>query len=230
MRNRKAFGRLVALLATTAIAACGDHTVELWSEEVPIAVAVVPVDAGRVSLPLNEPAPPSCPESLTLDKVGGPDAGDPSGASCELRNAVCEYGTSPDPQCNRTYTCTDPAEPWRERAHAKCFAAMCPANVPTSALEGTKCALEGGDDNDEAICTLQDGTCACTTGRGASDHHERRWSCTKPILGCPIARPNVGQACGDEIICDYGSCTSKRGAAMKCASRVWEEMSFSCSL
>jgi len=237
VKSSRAIRRLVAILGTTSvIVACGEHTIELWSDESPVIPEGVP-DAGTIRPPVDNVFSPVCPITLDLDAgldlEPELDAGDDGGnfaVGCELRGAVCEYGNSPDPECNPTYACATESAPWRLRPNAPCFAAVCPKNVPTSALEGKPCTLDGGNDNDEAICTLDDGTCACTTGAGAADHHERSWRCTKPIFGCPIARPNVGQPCGDDIICDYGSCPSKRGAAMKCAGGVWEATSFTCAL
>ena len=94
------------------------------------------------------------------------------------------------------------------------------------AIDGQPCdvpTIDGGapSDADELSCTLDDGTCACTTGPDAAHAHARTWVCTVPRAPCPTERPLVGQPCSSGALCDYGTCEFKRGMRMQCSAGVW---------
>jgi len=149
---------------------------------------------------------------------------------CESAGSTCEYGTSPDMQCNKTYACTfDPDTGqqsfWTERNTDACLAKACPAEpADIAALDNQPCALPDntGDAADEIVCPMNNGICACTTGAGGTDVHERRWVCILPPAGgCPAHRPLAGAGCTGTLWCDYGSCKFKRGLLMQCKGSRW---------
>jgi hypothetical protein len=151
---------------------------------------------------------------------------------CGDPGAVCEYGTSSDRECNGVFMCQGTGKNvWTTRSHEHCFdnSACDPAAV-MGMLDGKPCDLgPGATDADDAICNAIDGVCACTTGRGGTDVHPRMWVCARPVATCPLHRPNIGASCTEDLFCDYGSCTSKRGIAVVCKTGTWQESAVSCS-
>lgn len=224
------------LVSAALVVACADvYTTDL---ELPSAPAETSIDSGStvVATGLLDPEPPPlCPNVVQASMVGDGGVGlppKPNGSSCLLAGAVCEYGTSPDRNCNAVYTCPSDTEAWRQLPSETCASAdECPKNVGSSALEGLPCGFDGGaGDSDELQCNVSDGVCACTTGRGGPDVHARRWVCTKPLAACPLVRPNQGQPCQTGLLCDYGSCRSKRGLAMTCVGGVWSTTTLDCGI
>jgi hypothetical protein len=109
---------------------------------------------------------------------------------------------------------------------------MCPDNADIASLDGKPCMLETDagvvTDADEAVCTMTDGICACTTGRDLASAHPRRWVCIRPNSACPASRPSAGAPCEGLFWCDYGSCAFKRGLAMECKDGIWLTGGASC--
>jgi len=142
-------------------------------------------------------------------------------APCVNAGDVCEYGSSPDPSCNRAYTCEqDPTygNYWTEQPEKSC-PFSCPD--PSTIVDGAPCDLSafgdgGAAPEDELQCATPNGVCACTTGPDGAHAHPRRWVCVKPAADCPPSRPRLGQICVGDHECDYGACAFKRGARMIC--------------
>lgn len=234
--RRAAFG-VVMSSALLIGAACGDVNADLSPPEEGVAIAF---DGGRTSQILTESLPVTCPlwapipafladggsfkESVDAD--GGKINPRPFPDSCD-RPGACEYGTSADRQCNRLFTCNG-AE-WAEMPSAECHAEVCPAvTALTAQLDGTPCSIDESSSS-EAVCNVSDGACACTTGSGGTNVHERRWACSRTLLrDCPSARPLIGQPCGGDVYCDYGACTSKRAFAMACHLGAWQVVPALC--
>ena len=202
-------GRLVALVA------CGDVYADPDPPEPDVNVGTPVVrDAGATVFPGD--VVPDCPPSRPREN-----------SACPVVGATCEYGTSADRQCNSVLVCEGAAHfgAWALRPSDTCFASACPIGADVASLDGEPCSLDmdGGAaaESDEAICNMTDGTCACTTGHDGSTRHERRWVCVRPLSDCPPGRPLQGRACSGGLWCDYGSCTSKRGAVMECSNGIW---------
>lgn len=156
-------------------------------------------------------------------------------SSCAAPGSTCEYGESADRQCNAVLACTGvmvTTMAWTPRPNEACFSNICPVTTDITALDGKPCALDadGGPvtDNDEAVCNMTDGICACTTGRDGATKHERRWVCVRPESVCPTNRPHLGASCNGSLWCDYGSCAFKRGLLMECSNDVWVAGGASC--
>lgn len=223
------------VIPASALIACQDvYSTDL---DIPSGGTTSAIDAGGSTTTstglLTPQPPPTCPNVIKTFGDGGaiipPQTDD---GRCELSGAVCEYGTSPDRNCNEVYTCPSESEAWRQLPGERCASFdECPKNQPISAIEGLPCGFDGGvSDADELHCNMSDGVCACTTGRGGTDVHPRQWVCTKPLSACPLVRPNQGQPCQGGMVCDYGSCRSKRGMAMTCIRGVWGATSIDCTL
>lgn len=187
------------------------------------------------TVPLSCPSiDPSVNDSVGVDGGYESEAGTFTTTQCEGAGGACEYGASaelnPDPSCNRIFTCKD--DVWaQEPQGAGCFEQYCPKlETLAKAIDGTPCDLGvAAKSSDEAICNVADGTCACTTGAGNGDSHGRIWVCSKPILECPLHRPQLGAVCSNEgVFCDYGSCSAKRAPAVMCANGMWVETSTTC--
>ena len=110
--TRRALGAAFVLLATVVGTACGDNVAEPGGEPIPVprsdATAVLPQDL-----------PSFCP-----------DARPSTNSSCQAEGSTCEYGTSPDMQCNKTFACVadvSGSNLWLERATDPCFKSVCPA-------------------------------------------------------------------------------------------------------
>jgi hypothetical protein len=191
---------------TVALVACD----QVYADPVTRAAGVVRTDAGLTT-----------PKSPTFACVQRPAENSP----CTRLGAICELGSSPDPECNRRYVCEgDPTygSYWTEQRPPRCIAA-CPESA--AIVDGAPCALDvdGGDAAEaELQCTIPLGTCACTTGPDGQHAHPRRWVCRQAGPDCPDKRPNLGQPCLGAHSCDYGACDFKRGARMVCAGDVWQ--------
>lgn len=205
-----------SMLVPAIAAMIGIGCEKLYADPVaPPSPTTARADAGFVTAPT--PAIP-CPHGAAEEN-----------APCPLRGAICEYGGDPDPGCNGTWACaTDTATSspyWTEQTAPDTCTRQCPPAAEI--VDGAPCALgafgDGGTgDEEELHCTTETASCACTTGRDGAHAHARIWVCTKPADGCPIARPMLGQVCLGERDCDYGQCTSKRGARMVCRDEVWQ--------
>lgn len=209
-RRPFALGVVVSVVLATA---CGDNVAEPGGDPIPIprsdAMAVLP------------------PELPTVCQTQRPTTNSP----CQAEGSTCEYGASPDMQCNKTFACVADATGlnlWLERATDRCFKSVCPTTpAGIEMLDNQPCALPETDagsvsDAEEAVCAMTNGICACTTGAGGSDVHERRWVCVRPdVGGCPVQRPRLGDDCAGNLWCDYGSCKWKRGLLMQCKDQHW---------
>jgi hypothetical protein len=146
-------------------------------------------------------------------------------APCPMLGTTCEFGTSPDPDCNAYFVCTSSnyGNYWSEQQRRRSCVAECPSDV-TTIIEGAPCDLgdAGAGDELELQCNTPNGICACTTGRDGAHAHSRMWVCAKPTDDCPRARPVLGAVCVGEHSCDYGACAFKRGTRMICEDEVWQ--------
>ncbi|MCW5831281.1 MAG: hypothetical protein KIS78_02340 [Labilithrix sp.] len=145
-------------------------------------------------------------------------------APCTQRNAICEYGASPDTRCNTLFVCAHDSQYgsyWTEQTPPSCTA-ECPSS--SEIVDGAPCDLgdAGASPEAELHCTTSVATCVCTTGRDGANAHPRQWVCTVPAAGCPTSRPLLGQPCSGVRSCDYGACASKRGMRMICEDDVWQ--------
>jgi hypothetical protein len=211
MRVTGALG--LAAIAVSVATACGDNVAEPGGDPIPVPRS----DA-------TAPLPPDLP-------IFCPDARPSTNGPCQVEGSTCEYGTSPDMQCNKTYACVpdQSGNLWIERAVDRCHRTTCPAEPASiETLDNQPCsiptALDAGPatDADEAVCGMTNGICACTTGAGGADTHERRWVCVRPDGGgCPLQRPRAGDTCNGNLWCDYGSCKWKRGLLMQCKEQHW---------
>ncbi len=218
-----------AVLALTAglAAACGD----LYSDPAvgpagPNVVSTPPdfrIDAGIVA---TQDLVTPCPSNPAVE-----------GANCDVIGATCEYGASPDMECNTTLSCAPDSSfgnTWVARPSSLCPSYECPRGASTP-IDGTPCSLPAADggatpkDADELVCPMSDGICACTTGTDPGHAHPRVWVCVKHPESCPPERPLAGQGCADARTCDYGSCAFKRGMRMECKNSVWSSASASCN-
>lgn len=80
---------------------------------------------------------------------------------------------------------------------------------------------DGGDGVDEVLCNVSDGVCGCTTGADRANPHAPRWECASAAATCPRTRPLIGQACSEDVLCDYGACTFRYGVIMRCVAGSW---------
>lgn len=210
MTARPATASLLVLLA----AACGDVYAEPGGG--PIPPTPFKSDASAV---FPRDVPTSCPTQRP--QVNSP---------CGVAGSTCEYGTSPDMQCNDTLACVSDVTGnlWIERPTDRCLARSCPKEpADVLALDGQPCDLgdpDGGalSDADEIVCPMTNGICACTTGPDAAHGHPRQWVCVRPTTSeCSVRRPRAGSPCSGNLWCDYGSCKFKRGLLMQCKDGVW---------
>jgi hypothetical protein len=146
-------------------------------------------------------------------------------APCPSPGATCEYGTSPDPDCNGSFVCSSSSygNYWSEQQRRGACLFQCPDDV-TTIVEGAPCDLGDGGVTDDAElhCNTPNGVCACTTGPDGAHAHARQWVCAKPTDDCPRTRPLLGSVCIGDHSCDYGACAFKRGARMICEDDVWQ--------
>ena len=216
----------VVLLAPLLIAfgaACGDVYAEPGAGPPPES-AVFQSDASAV---FPRELPSSCPAQRP--QVNAP---------CSVPGSTCEYGASPDMQCNRVFACVAGVggNAWLERPSDRCLARACPKEpADTLTLDGRPCDLGDADagaitDADEVVCPMSNGICACTTGPDGAHAHARQWVCVRPTTAdCRARRPRAGEACSGDLWCDYGSCKFKRGVLMQCTSGIWLTGGASCN-
>jgi hypothetical protein len=217
MRRIRALLRTLATTFTVVLAsACGDLYVDPESVEAFAPPAPDIVSDASVSAIVPEEPMPECPQTRPREN-----------SACARTGATCEYGDSADRECNDVLACEgNSSEPsWNARPNDTCFSNVCPLAGAVASLEGTPCSLDadGGpvSDNDEAVCNMTDGICACTTGPDGASKHARRWVCVRALSLCPPNRPLLGAACTGSLWCDYGSCAFKRGVSMECKNGLW---------
>jgi hypothetical protein len=214
-RVQPLIGAIACAVGAILAAACGDVYADPDSPEPTLDAGVV-VDASRPGV-FPDDTPPQCPPVRPREN-----------SACSRTGSTCEYGKSADRECNSVLACSGmaPGGAWSARPVDPCFSiSICPELADVASLDGKPCALEadGGriTDNDEAVCNMTDGVCACTTGRDDATKHERKWVCVRPISICPPNRPLLGGSCSGGLWCDYGSCSFKRGLLMECIEGVW---------
>lgn len=204
--RRVLFGPVTALVVCVG---CGDLFLDPEVAQVESADAAV--DGGGATFP--EDVPTQCPSFRPREN-----------SSCAVIGSSCEYGTSADARCNAGLVCRGASinGAWESSTRGSCFESMCPTATRVDALDNTPCSItDGGASDDEAVCNMLDGVCACTTGHDGISAHERKWVCVRPITACPTKRPLAGTPCAGEAWCDYGSCAFKRGLLMECRGGVW---------
>lgn len=197
---------------------------KLYADPVVKASATSPTSTPTYYTPKTPPVP--CPRTATNAAENSP---------CERANATCEFGTSPDQQCNAVFVCNSDQSYglyWTEQTAPHDCPYVCPA--AEQIVDGQPCTLDdptGGtpSEDDEVVCTTSHGTCACTTGPDAAHKHARVWVCAAPAQGCPLARPLLNQICLGEQSCDYGACSFKRGLKMTCKDDVWQIEAPTCN-
>lgn len=171
-------------------------------------------DGGNADAPWS----PICP-------IGVPDADTP----CSVLNLRCEYGDSPQPDCNTIAYCALAPLRFMVGGPDK----QCPLPVPTNPAAcagsygaistGTACAGSGVTIGTE--CRYPEGTCLCGL---APDNG--KWRCTPQPSGCPASAPRFGTACSPEgVQCDYHGCT-RGGATAFCQHGVWNGGGGGCLL
>jgi hypothetical protein len=198
-----------------------------------LAVACDEVYANPVT---TSPPGPFVPDSGGLRVTRTPPIQCPRGEvtvnqTCAQPSGRCEYGGSPDGQCNTIYVCSEDSRYgayWSEQSAPRC-ALACPED-PSLIVEGAPCDVaDAGGDEAELHCTAAQRTCMCTTGRDGNHAHPRKWVCITPDQDCPAKRPLLGQPCFGSRACDYGACLSKRGMRMICADDVWQTEGEPCA-
>jgi hypothetical protein len=150
---------------------------------------------------------------------------------------VCEYGTSQDPQCDRTAACQyfvsqGPADGhWDVTDSGVCPDAGNPNACPATLADvprGRSCT------NQAATCDYPTGTCGCRTQFRQSTSTMPIWYCVDLGASCPTLRPRLGSACPNTpsvLTCDYGACFDDAHIAEICArGEGWEESNPACSL
>jgi hypothetical protein len=160
---------------------------------------VPPPDSGP---PPSGPCPPSPPAGL-----------------CTSPNVQCEYGTSPNINCNQVYTCTGGS--WLTMMGGTCPAPSCPASYGL-VMQGTSCSPDGG------VCAYPKGTCTCSEGSPPTVGGPI-WECFAAQPGCLDFRPDLGTPCSapSSLTCDYGACAG--GIAVSCQSGTWQEAYTVCA-
>jgi hypothetical protein len=150
---------------------------------------------------------------------------------CTTAPPVCEYGTSPNRDCNVSVVC-DRGE-WRYGKNdciQKPQDPSCPSTYAQVAA-GSSCATTG------AQCNYSDGRCQCGVEQAgpifadASGHTV--WLCDKPTdPACPFPRPRLGSACATSasLVCGYGTCSDLNGISQSCVNGAWQETATACPL
>jgi hypothetical protein len=215
--NARRMGLGVLGAAPLALAACGD-----------VYVDTTPANSFTVGGPTEVQPPPTADTIPQNVLVECPEARPDEDSPCTDVGSTCEYGASPDTQCNATLSCEGDRQTgvaaWTAHPSKVCSMHDCPSGALAS-INGQPCDLPSVDGgapsaDDELLCPMDDGICACTTGPDAAHAHARMWVCVKPQLDCPVERPLSGHTCNGTTSCDYGSCLFKHGVRMDCKD-VW---------
>ena len=146
----------------------------------------------------------------------------PTGGSCPVNGAVCEYGNDPNQACNTVVICSNGQWSFPPRGGCAPPGGMCPATIGSVPV-GMKCTPEF------QTCEYAQGICECTrTGPGPT-RLDPAWVCTAAPMGCPWPRPRIGSACSSAgASCDYGSC--RGGVSLTCKNGYWQEQAVPCPL
>ncbi len=146
----------------------------------------------------------------------------PTGGSCPINGAVCEYGSDPNEACNTIVICSNGQWSFPPRGGCAPPGGMCPATY-ASVPVGMKCMPEF------QACEYAQGTCDCTRSGPGPTRFEPAWLCTPTPQGCPSPRPRVGSACTQSgESCNYGAC--RGGIALGCKNGYWQVENVPCPL
>ncbi len=152
---------------------------------------------------------------------GCPTTAPAAGSTCDVSPGHdCEYGSSPNPNCNSVFACDrkdTPTGVWVEVPRSGTCppsTGTCPASYSVAASGMGPCEVDG------TTCDYPQGTCICTSDPGGLPIiNGPVWSCT-PANGCPEPRPNLGSSCASPgLMCDYGACSG--GVAEQCTDGSW---------
>ena len=101
----------------------------------------------------------------------------------------CEYGSSPNPECNEIETCESNGLWSYPPPGVACIPGTCPATY-ADVPQGKQCTPQGLD------CSYTEGQCNCSSTLPASGPYPV-WQCSTPAAGCPEPRPRIGSPAGD---------------------------------
>lgn len=164
---------------------------------------------------------------------GGSDAGagecpahaPTANAKCTDNGLECEYGSSPDIDCNQLAECENNL--WTYAASGTCTMSTCPATYD-KITDSARCDMAG------VSCAYPQGTCVCGSSgppRVSLDGSTfgPTWSCQPATAACPSPRPDIGTACSTPTqLCNYGSCEG--GIAIECKDGTWQRVLTACPL
>ena len=161
---------------------------------------------------------------------GGSSSGSPNGPECPKKQPhdfdacpivglECEYGDSPNWNCDVIVTCD--ASGWRlPELTPACPAGVCPSSFALADQE-KPCTPLGFE------CQYAQGFCACSYPQPVGQPDGPLWVCTQPQGECPEPRPRLGDTCTqDTLVCDYASCYG--GLAVVCKDDVWYRTELPC--
>lgn len=140
------------------------------------------------------------------------------GSMCSSDGIACEYGSDPDPACNKIVACQGAG--WGlPLPRPPCMHGTCPASY-ADVPQGADCSPQLGLE-----CAYPQGQCNCAPTVPVSGPNPV-WQCSTPS-GCPEPRPREGSACSTPgTMCDYGQCTG--GVALQCSDGLWLVSVVSC--
>jgi hypothetical protein len=174
---------------------------------------------GTAGAPALDAGPGVCPDSAPT----------PGSMCVEYLGPYCEYGSSPNPDCNNAFTCTSGV--WEKApSTGACPApgASCPSSYPGVDSMDPACSVDG------LSCEFPQGFCVCSSDPGGLPTTGGPvWSCRSPGKDCPAKRPLLGSSCsgpGDSNeqgpVCDYGSCSG--GVSEQCTGWYWKLVETAC--
>jgi hypothetical protein len=174
----------------------------------------------------------ACGGDVFIGTDGGADGGDGgSGLTCPSSqptaggackgDLTCEYGTSPNPNCDEVFACQSNA--WVNQTTGT----ICP---PTALCPATYNAVPNGQDcpsDDGLTCGYQQGECICTKSFGGLQKQIPAWDCFPAQQNCPAPRPDIGSTCTTpDQSCNYGACSG--GVQLVCKDGRWQSADTLC--
>jgi hypothetical protein len=153
------------------------------------------------------------------------------GTPCSAE-ADCEYETAGDThyctiiaECSMSYDSRSMSTTlqWTVLAPAlNCIerqAACPPAFAGTEGLSCNAASLSGPEVGRGHSCYYPEGACDCASPCFAMS--PTTWSCVPWAVGCPVARPFLGDACAPEGAQCGGDCGGSAGGPLECKGGFW---------
>jgi len=147
----------------------------------------------------------------------------PLGESCSSPDLSCEYGSDPNPLCNKVFVCLSFGGQTKWVQNLPGPVGICPSTDPGLPSACPAAAVDAqGPCTGTTACHYPDNKyCVCSNTAADGGSH---WVCDTGGADCPEPRPLFGTPCPTEgVRCNYLRCLVPWGSAQICTNGTWRD-------